>query len=303
MSGDYRKLLHRELERIRSDVVELGAMVGETVTKATGVLLAADLPAAQALIGYDDEVDALSMDIEERCFRCLALQSPMASDLRTVVASLKINAEVERSADLMVNVAKAARRIHGTTFTPRLRGLLQQMADEAVRLLRLAIDAYAERNGALGAALDDMDDRLDVLQSEFVQAIFEAHAEGRLDLPAAMQLAVVARYYERVGDHAVNIGERVWFMADGRLPVHGLTTAPSGAARARAIATPGGPGPANTRAPAPDLAARAEPGPPPAAGTTGQGEGSPGGAIGPDRDEPGAVARDQRRDEARVGRR
>ncbi|MEA3217076.1 MAG: phosphate transport system protein [Acidimicrobiia bacterium] len=228
MTQDYRKSLHQEIDGIKADVVKLGAMVAEVVSQATAVLLDADMEAAQALIDHDDELDALSGDIEDRCFRCLALQSPVASDLRTVVASLRINSDIERSGDLMVNVAKAARRIYGTAFPPRIRGLVQQMADEARRLLRLAIDAYAERNGALGAALRDMDDRLDGLQADFVEAVFEGHASGQLDLQAAVQLAVVARYYERAGDHAVNIGDRVWFMADGRLPEH------VGAARARA---------------------------------------------------------------------
>jgi phosphate transport system protein len=228
MIEDFRKPLHHEIDGIKADVVKLGAMVAEVISQATEVLLDADMEAAQALIDHDDELDALSSDIEDRCFRCLALQSPVASDLRTVVASLRINSDIERSGDLMVNVAKAARRIYGTVFPPRIRGLAQQMSDEAHRLLGLAIDAYAERNGALGAALRDMDDRLDLLQADFVQAIFEGHASGLLGLQAAVQLAVIARYYERVGDHAVNIGDRVWFMADGRLPEH------IGAARARA---------------------------------------------------------------------
>jgi phosphate transport system protein len=229
MTEDYRKQLHNEIDTIRADVVRLGAMVGEAVARATEVLLTSDMEAAQALIDDDDELDALSIDIEERCFRCLALQSPMASDLRAVMASLRINSDIERSGDLMVNVAKAARRIYGTTFPPRIRGLVQQMSDEAARLLRRSIDAYAERDGPLGAALRDMDDRLDGLQADFVQAIFEAHAAGWLDLQAAVQLALVARYFERAGDHAVNIGERVAFMTEGQLPAH------AGANRVRAL--------------------------------------------------------------------
>jgi phosphate transport system protein len=260
VAEDYRRQLHQEIDEIKADVVTLGAMVGEVIARATEVLLGGDMEAAQALIDYDDELDALSIDIEERCFRCLALQSPMASDLRAVVASLRIGSDIERSGDLMVNVAKAARRLYGTVLPPRLRGLCQQMADEASRLLRLAIDAYAERNGALGAALHDMDDRLDALQADFVQAIFEAHAGGAVDLQGAVQLAVIARYYERVGDHAVNIGERVWFMAVGRLPEH------AGAARARMRAVgsgPPGPKPAAGAFASPSTLGRPDRSPPP----------------------------------------
>jgi phosphate transport system protein len=225
---DYRKGLHDNLATMRGHVMTMAAMVGEMVSRATAALLDSDLVEAQAIIDHDDELDALSMDIEEECFRLLALQSPVATDLRTIVASMKINSDVERSADLMVNVAKAARRMYGSDIPPRIRGILTQMGEEASRMLRLAMDAYAEENAALGAALNDIDDRLDRLQAEFVQAIFEAHGSSQINLQAAVQLAVIARYYERVGDHAVNIGERVWFMATGALPEH------HGAARVRA---------------------------------------------------------------------
>ncbi|MEA3214175.1 MAG: phosphate transport system protein [Acidimicrobiia bacterium] len=225
---DYRKALHNDIDELRVEVVRLAAMVGDVIVRATEALLSYDMDAAAELIMHDDEVDALSIDIEERCFKLLALQQPMASDLRAIVASMKINADIERSGDLMVNVAKGARRMYGVQLPPRLRGLIQQMSDEADRLLRLAVDAFSDRNGPLGAALNDIDDRLDLLQAEFVQAIFEAHAAGDIDLQAAVQLAVICRYYERVGDHAVNIGERVRFMTDGRLPEH------EGAARVKA---------------------------------------------------------------------
>jgi phosphate transport system protein len=225
---DYRKALHADIDELRVEVVRLAAMVGDVIVRATEALLGYDMDAAADLIMNDDEVDALSIDIEERCFNLLALQQPMASDLRAIVASMKINADIERSGDLMVNVAKGARRMYGVELPPRLRGLIQQMSDEADRLLKLAVDAFSDRNGPLGAALNDIDDRLDLLQGEFVQAIFEAHAAGEIDLQAAVQLAVICRYYERVGDHAVNIGERVRFMADGRLPEH------EGAARVKA---------------------------------------------------------------------
>jgi phosphate transport system protein len=153
----------------------------------------------------------------------------MASDLRRIVTALKLNGELERSGDLAVNIAKAARRIYGTAVHPRLRGLIMSMSSEAARLQRLAIDAYAEGDASLAAALDDMDDRLDGLNKEFVQAIFEAHNDATsIDLQAAVQLALVSRYYERIGDHAVNIGNQVQFMVTGWMPEH------TGAARVKA---------------------------------------------------------------------
>ena len=93
------------------------------------------------------------------------------------------------------------------------------MADEAVRLYGLAMDAYADGDAGLAGALDDMDDRLDELHQEYIQAILELHADAR-DVRAAVQLALIGRYYERIGDHAVNIGERVRYMVTGWMPEH-----------------------------------------------------------------------------------
>lgn len=227
MADEIRKGFHRELDDVRADVVKMAAMATEMMTRATDTLLDADMLMAQAIIDHGDEIDVLSQSIEDRCFRLLALQGPMAADLRAIAATMRINSDLERSADLAVNIVKGARRIYGQPLTPRLRGIIALMSEEAVRMVRLAIDAYTENDGPLGAALDDIDNRLDQLQSEFVQAMFEAHSEEGLALQPAVQLALIARYYERIGDHAVNIGERVAFMASGAAPEH------PGAARIR----------------------------------------------------------------------
>jgi phosphate transport system protein len=118
--------------------------------------------------------------------------------------------------------------MYGVEFDPRLRGLIERMSEQAQRLFKLAIDAYVEGNAGLAAALDDMDDRLDLLHKDYIQAIFESHSSGNIDLQAAVQLALIGRYYERIGDHAVNMGERVRYMVTGWLPEQ------AGAARARA---------------------------------------------------------------------
>ena len=215
---EQRKTFHQELDEIRDDIVQLAALVGEFIPRGTEVLLANDMQGALDLIEADDELDALTLKIEEQCYHVLALQQPMASDLRSIVTAVWLTGELERSGDLMVNVAKAARRIYGATLDPRLRGLIERMSEEAGRLMKLAIDAYVERNASLGAALDDIDDTLDQLHRDYIEAIFESHATHDLDLQAAVQLALIGRYYERIGDHAVNIGQRVQYMVTGWLP-------------------------------------------------------------------------------------
>lgn len=211
---------HTEMEQLRADLVRLGAMVSETIGRGTAALLDRDLHAAQELIDGDDAIDDFCLDLEDRCCRILALQSPIAGELRFVLTTLRLIGELERSADLMVNVCKASRRIYDVNFDPHLRGLIQQMGVEAAFLMRSAIDAYVDSDTSLAAALDDIDDRLDDLQTDFVEAIFESHHEGNINLQGAVQMAMIGRYYERVGDHAVNIGERVIYMVTGWLPEH-----------------------------------------------------------------------------------
>lgn len=212
-----RSTFHQQLGDIQRDLLRVAARVTETVMRGTEALLDLDLVAAQALIDGDGEIDALAFDIEERCCTALARQQPMAGDMRALVTALHLISEIERSGDLMVNVAKATQRLFGAQIPPQLRGLLQTMSTEAVRLHRLAMDAYAERDANLAAALDDMDDRLDQLHRDYIQAILELHVDAR-DVQVAVQLALVGRYYERIGDHAVNIGERVRYMVTGWLP-------------------------------------------------------------------------------------
>ena len=225
---DVRRTFHQELDQIKADIVRLAALVTECIPRGTDVLLSNDLQGAQRLIEDDDVLDTLSLDIEERCYQVLALQQPVAIDLRSLITAIRLTSEIERSGDLMVNVAKGARRIYGVQYDPRLRGLIERMSEEATRLFRLCIDAYVEGNASLASALDDMDDSLDLLHKDYIQAIFESHHAGFIDLQAAVQLALIGRYYERIGDHAVNIGARVEYMVTGWLPEH------SGAARLHA---------------------------------------------------------------------
>jgi phosphate transport system protein len=212
---DLRSSFHHELDGIRADIAKLSAGVTESIPRATEILLSQDLEGAEYMILADDEVDARALELEERCYSVLALQSPVAGDLRQVVAALRIIAEIERSADLAVNLCKAARRIYGHRLDPRLRGIIQKMGDQATQLFKEATEAYLSSDATRAAALPDMDGYLDDLQRQFVQAIFESHSGDKIDLQVAVQLAVVARFYERIGDHAVNMGERVRFLVTG----------------------------------------------------------------------------------------
>lgn len=226
--GELRKGFHHDLDVVRDELVRLAASVTEMIPRATQILLDQDLEGAEYLIASDDEIDARTLEIEERCFQLLALQAPVASDLRQVITAIRMTGEIERSGDLLVNICKAARRIYGHDLDPKLRGIIAKMGEQAQTLWSEAVAAYVAMDAARAAAIDDMDSFLDSLQKQFIQAIFESHASNRIDLQVAVQLAVVARFYERVGDHAVNIGEKVLYLVTGWTPE--LT----GAARHRA---------------------------------------------------------------------
>lgn len=215
---DLRSAFHRDLEEVRESIAKLSAMVTEAIPRATRILLEQDLEGAEHMIQGDDEIDARALALEEHCYSILALQSPVARDLRAVVSALRIIAEIERSADLTVNLCKASRRIYGHRLDPRLRGVIQKMGDQAHQLYKEATEAYLTSDDVRAAALDDMDTYLDDLQREFVAVIFDSHAAATIDLQVAVQLAIVARFYERIGDHAVNIGERVQYMVTGWVP-------------------------------------------------------------------------------------
>ncbi len=218
--AELRQAYHRDLEDIDAQVLRLGAMTCEAIPRMTECLLSGDLTTTQALIDADDEIDSLAIALEERCYLVIARQSPMAGELRHLITVSKMVSELERSADLVVNIAKATRRMYGSPMTPRIRGTIASMSTEANKLLRLAMDAFADSDASLAVALHDVDDVLDQLNRDMVGAIMEAHSAEAIDLTAAVQLALVSRYYERIGDHAVNIGERVNYMVTGWLPEH-----------------------------------------------------------------------------------
>ena len=217
---EHRREFHRQMDTLSSDLLRLGGMVIETIPRGTEVLLSGNLKVAKELIDYDDQIDKLSVDIEDRVYTIMARQAPATGDLRKLVTISKLVAELERSADLMVNVSKASRRMYGSEMSPRIRGIASSMATEAQKLMQLSLEAYADADESLAAALDDIDDTLDELNVDMVEAMFAAHTDGLIDLQAAVQLALVARYYERIGDHAVNIGHRVIYMVTGWMPEH-----------------------------------------------------------------------------------
>ncbi len=211
MADDLRQGFRRELESINRQVIGLFALVGECLAGATDALLSGDRERARLLIARDHLIDATHRDIEDLVLRQLNLQSPMASDLRFLLANLRIVPELERSADLAAHIASRAMRGLTPELTPRVRGLIERMGQVGVEMWHGATDAYAARDAAASVQLEDADDELDDLHVSLTAEI----TSGKLSTPVAIELALVGRFYERLGDHAVNITAHVRYMATG----------------------------------------------------------------------------------------
>ena len=220
-ANEARKSFQDALDELRIDVIRLAALTTEAIGAGTQAFLDADLTAAEQVIENDDDIDELTHSIEDSCYQLLARQQPMATDLRTVIAVLRIVHELERSADLMVNVAKTTRRLYPHSLDPKLRGIIQRMGEQAGTQTRVALDAFADSDPSAAFALADMDDTMDDLTKSLFRHILAgggtaADDEGNVLL--AVQLALVGRHYERIADHAVTIGQRVGFMVTGEHP-------------------------------------------------------------------------------------
>lgn len=213
MPEELRTAFHRELQQIDEQVLRLFALVSEGLAGATEALLAGDREAARALVERDEILDALYVDVETLVQRQFALQSPMAVDLRFLLSVLRIVPELERSGDLAEHIAQRAARGLTGELTPRVRGLIEQMGQTGVDMWRMSADAYAERDGHAVTRLRERDDELDDLHVSLTAEL----ASGKLSIPVAIEMALVGRFYERLGDHAVNIAARVRYLAMGVL--------------------------------------------------------------------------------------
>jgi phosphate transport system protein len=208
---ELRQEFHRDLERINRQAIGLFALVAECVAGATDALLSGDREAAKVLVARDQMIDETYRDIEELVQRQLSLQSPMARDLRFLLAVLRIVPELERSADLAEHIAQRAVRGLTPELTPRVRGLVDQMGRVAVEMWHAAADAYAERDADARERLNEQDDELDDLHVSLTAEI----SSGKLSIPVVIEMALIARFYERLGDHAVNVAGQVRYLATG----------------------------------------------------------------------------------------
>ena len=209
-----RDSFHKELDLLDQDVVRLGTLVEESTRGATTALIECDKELAERVRAGDDAIDALFLDIEKRSLRLLAQQAPVAGDLRLLVAILRVLTDLERSGDLAHSIAKAA--LAEDFCQPQLKAVRALVADlgrAAAKLTGAAVDAWAAKDERLAADLALQDDVLDDLQSRLLEGLLQL--KGEENLGPAIRLAMVGRYLERIGDHAVNLGERLRYYLTG----------------------------------------------------------------------------------------
>jgi phosphate transport system protein len=206
--GGTRSQFDRALEAIEAKVIELFAMVAEDLPAATQALLdGGDL--GGVLAEREQVTDALYQEVEVLACRQLLLQAPVASDLRFLLSVLQVTPELERSHDLVMQIASPAGRIRAGDLSPDGRGLAERMGGLTSGMWRQAADAWYARDRSAAAALGERDQEMDDLHASLTAEL----AAGRMTIPVTMEMTLVARCYQRLGAHAVNVARRVAYLA------------------------------------------------------------------------------------------
>ena len=200
-----------ELEALQSRLLEMGGLAEERVRACIEALESRDLGVVAQVMGGDEPINQLHIEIDNRCFRLLALYQPMATDLRAIVSAVKINTDLERVGDLAVNIAEAAQRY---ASHPPVKKLIDipRMAMIAQSMLRDALDAFVRRDIALAQQVLNEDDRLDSLKTQVFRDLLTYMLKDQSTVEPSLDLILVSRHLERIGDHATNIAEDVIFM-------------------------------------------------------------------------------------------
>jgi phosphate transport system protein len=204
-----------ELDALKARLLEMGGLAEDRVRLAVRALVDRDLAIAERVLISDVAINQLHIEIDDRCFKLLALHQPMAVDLRAIVSAVKINTDLERVGDLAINIAEAAGRY---LEHPPARDLteLPRMATIAQTMLRDALDAYVRRDTRLAQTVLDADDELDALKRLSFRAFLGQMLQVPSTIEAAIELILVSRHLERIGDHATNVAEDVIFMVSAK---------------------------------------------------------------------------------------
>jgi phosphate transport system protein len=204
-----------ELDQLKSRLLEMGGLAEERVRSAILGLVERDGALVDRVVAGDAPINQLHIEIDGRCVKLLALHQPMAVDLRMILSAVKINTDLERVGDLAINIAEAALRY---LAHPSVNELIDipRMADIAQTMLRDALDAFVTRDTALAQRVLDADDELDALKTQVFRDLLTYMLQSPQTIEPALDLILVSRHLERIGDHATNIAEDVIFMVSAK---------------------------------------------------------------------------------------
>jgi phosphate transport system protein len=210
-----RNIFHDELDDIGKRVLEMIKLVAVAMEKGTNALLDANISLANQVIAGDSRVDALRVELEDRCFQLLAQQQPVATDLRVLVSTMHLSADLERMGDLADHVAKIARLRYPDSAVPtEAKDVISQMGEVARSLVNKVADVVDGRDIALAQAIEAEDDSMDALRRKlFTLVLSDNWTRGT---EAAIDMTLLGRYYERYADHAVSVAKRTIFIVTGQ---------------------------------------------------------------------------------------
>ncbi|HET6499938.1 MAG TPA: phosphate signaling complex protein PhoU [Amycolatopsis sp.] len=215
-----REAYHVELEELAGNLAEMSAQVATAMERATQALLGADLALAEQVIGDDSKIDDQRATCEEEAYALLALQAPVATDLRTVLAVIHAAESLERMGDLALHVAKAARRRHPDSALPEpVRPYFAEMGEAVVKLARRTVEVIKSRDADAARELEAEDDRVDEIHRHLFTVIMAK--DWQFGVAAAVDVTLLGRFYERYADHAVSVAKRMVFVATGKMPGYG----------------------------------------------------------------------------------
>ena len=200
-----------ELETLQARLLEMGGLAEERVRAALQGLVTRDTATIERVMRGDEPINELHIEVDNRCFTLLALYQPMATDLRSIVAAVKINTDLERVGDLAVNIAEAAQRYTNHAPVKKLIDI-PQMGEIAQVMLRDSLDAFVQRDTTLAKRVLSEDDRLDALKTLVFRELLACMLDDGTTVEPALDLILISRHLERIGDHATNIAEDVIFM-------------------------------------------------------------------------------------------
>jgi len=218
-------LLHREIDHLKKNLLSMGAVIEDAIAKAIKALVERDEKLAESVMEADKKIDEMEVQVEEECLKILALHQPVATDLRYVIAVMKMNNDLERMGDLAAHIAK--RVIYLSTHEPiNIPIDFPTMAEKAQHMVKLCLDSLVNADADLAREVCAKDDEVDDLREEYDALIHEYLQKMPQNSKTLMNYGSIARHLERLGDMATNVAEDVIYMVEGEIIRHKKKTSP-----------------------------------------------------------------------------